>query len=230
MINNKSRFKEKEIDIACYIDFLKTLLSIDPSKRFSAKIALKHPFITKEHFEGYFNYYTGDSSYFMGTSMEASMMSEASKMFNSLAMPYNIGSNTSSIGSFQKENNINSSICSEHKVFRPNLQKIPVGILRKFPYANIMNYENYRKPPINKEYANPNMNYTFSKLSNESSNKSYGDEFTPWKKKRALKLPKSKKINKYDQCCLNSSSISKKNNKSNISSQYKCWELSTNFT
>lgn len=201
-------------DLESFVNFLKGLLIVDPKQRWNAKQALRHPFITKEKFEGYFNPNAEEVSQFFYNSVEGSYISDHNNMryynqvngnFNNNPIMYHsmivnvnpcMSNNISTNNSMYS--NTNSSF--DQSCYQYNMKNIPLHMLKNFPYAKIeeMNLKpkgkNGNKPP-------QNMNNTFMKTSYDEIN--FNNSFTSDhnfynQKKRQIKddmIPKEK--NKY---------------------------------
>jgi serine/threonine protein kinase len=143
-------------DLESFVHFLRGLLTIEPKLRWNAKTALRHPFITRERFEGQFNPYQEEISQ-LYKSFELSLDPRLGRVNNN--NPYHSmiisnhgfdSSNTDAGGSF------------DVSCYRPNIHNIPLGMLKQFPYAQInkLNLNPEKKQGGNK-YTEGNMNNTF---------------------------------------------------------------------
>jgi serine/threonine protein kinase len=197
------KYKDDENELESFIDFLKGLFVLDPQHRWNAKMALKHPFITREKYQNKFIPYRQDVS-IMNTSIEASLFSDNHRSYNSLAVDYNYNNNdyfNQSCGSFQDQNSMT----------KYDYQEIPLGnlnakILRNpVPQAKLINFNNPKI--IKNKFDNPGHNSfmmtSFDKLSYNNSftgdhqnhNFYYGankNQASKKKKKKSLKQYKNK--------------------------------------
>jgi serine/threonine protein kinase len=210
-----------DYNMESFINFLKGLLNPDPRQRWNAKQALRHPFITKEKFEGYFNPNTEETSQFLYRSIEVSQNSDRinyyirkcpkSNMYHS--MMYNINPYLSNnISCDHTTSFTNSSL--ETSCYQLNTNKIPLQMLKNFPYAKIE--EINLKPIRGKEKCyNKFDNNTFMKTSYDQINQSFtSDHLLYGKKKRQVKddlMTKDKnKFSKYSK--VNEKSFGQNNN------------------
>ncbi len=129
-------------DLESFVNFIKGLLTVNPQQRWNAKQALRHPFITKEKFEGYYNPYADEVSQFLGQSIEGSYLSENRNMYN----PYTYCNQNEYHSMIYNNrppmsNSYNNSVMSnssfDTSCYQLNTNMIPINMLKKFPYANI---------------------------------------------------------------------------------------------
>lgn len=174
----------------CFTNFIKGLLTIDPSQRWNAKQALRHPFITKEKWEGYFNPHQEEISQFHF--LEGSYLSESiagNGQYNKYPH-FNMHHSMMNFTNFQQGNNnysnhnysatgsnsfiSNPSMDMSTSVYQPCMQNIPLKMLKNFPHAKIgqLNLKpegkNQGKKGINKNNCHNNYNNnTFTMTSHE---------------------------------------------------------------
>jgi serine/threonine protein kinase len=189
-INLNSSNNDINNDLESFVSLLKGLLNPDPKMRWNAQVALRHPFITREKYDGHFNPYHEEISIFH--SLEGSYLSDlprnSNKSCHSMIMNQYCGYNTS-------DSNFNNSI--DVSCYQPNLANIPLKMLKKFPYAMIDKI-NLKPQNDNKFDAN---NKTFMMTSFDQLGTSFDME-NIWKhKRRELKEPQDKfnKFNPYNQ-------------------------------
>ena len=150
-LNLNRKYKDDENELESFIDFLKGLLKLEPEKRWNAKMALRHPFITREKYQNKFIPYKQDVS-IMHTSIDKSMISEHNRSTHSM-LDYNHNTDyfNQSCGSFQGQ-------------FEPvpYYQEIKLGdlnakILRNaVPQAKLINFNNNKV--IKNKFDNPGHN------------------------------------------------------------------------
>jgi dual specificity protein kinase YAK1 len=128
-------------DLESFVHFLKGLLTIEPKFRWNAKTALRHPFITRERFEGYFNPFQDEISILYKSydmSHHDPRMNKGNNAYHSMIM---------SDHRFDTSyTNTNSSM--DASCYRPNICNIPLNMLKQFPYAQIdkINFGGKRQP------------------------------------------------------------------------------------
>ncbi len=185
------RYPDEENELECFIDFLKGLFILDPQHRWNAKMALKHPFITREKFNNKFMLYKQDMSN-INTSIDKSMYSDMNYSGNySLACDYNQNDYLNqSCGSFHDQN------FSQKPDYEPiDLSKFNAKILRNpVPHAKLLQTTNPK--PIKNKYDNPNKSFMMCSFEKLSVNNSFSNEQKPFfyvKKARKSKKKKSTK-------------------------------------
>jgi len=178
------KYKDDPNELESFIDFLKGLFVLDPALRWNAKMALKHPFITREKYMNKFIPYRQDVS-IVNTSIDASTskIMEQNRSYNSLAVDYNYNNNdffNQSCGSFQSNPIDNIFDYQEIPIHNLNAK-----ILRNpVPQAQLLNF-NCNKVTKNK-FDNPGHNSfmmaSFEKLSNNNSftNNDYKYGYSPY--------------------------------------------------
>jgi len=170
------KYKDDENDLESFIDFLKHLFILDPINRWNAKMALKHPFITREKFQNKFILFKQDMS-IMNTSIEASFISDFNRSYNSVCLDYNNNDFNQSCGSFQDQ---------KFESKKVDYQSIPLNnlnakILRNpVPQAMLVNFynENYNNQQklCKNKFDNPAGNKSFMMMA--SFDKSVNNSFT----------------------------------------------------
>jgi serine/threonine protein kinase len=124
----------------CFVDFLKGLLQLKPSQRWNAKQALRHPFITKEKWEGYFNPHAEEISQLHF--LEGSYISDCgfNRMQNNQAFMHHsmminpqpcYTNEPSPCSSFMSNPSLDMS------VYQPCMKNIPINMLKNFAHAKI---------------------------------------------------------------------------------------------
>jgi serine/threonine protein kinase len=167
---NNHIFTEQE----CFTNFLKGLLTMDPSHRWNAKQALRHPFLTKEKWEGYFNPHQEEISQFHF--LEGSYMSESAyggnynRYPNQAYMHHSMMNFTNYQPCYTNEASMcnsfmsNPSMDMSMSVYQPCMKNIPLNMLKNFPHAKIgqLNLKpgakNQGKQGFNKNQFNNNYN------------------------------------------------------------------------
>jgi dual specificity protein kinase YAK1 len=153
-------------DLESFVHFLKGLLTIEPKMRWNAKMALRHPFITREKFEGYFNPYQEEisllyKSYDLGFDPR---MNQNNKHHSMMMSDHR----------YDSYNNTNSSM--DASCYRPNICNIPLNMLKQFPYAQVnkMNLGPSKKFGKNENLVNNTFMMTsFDQLGNMSTENAY---------------------------------------------------------
>jgi dual specificity protein kinase YAK1 len=169
-----------------FVNFLKGLLNVNPKLRWNAKQALRHPFITKEKFDGYFNPNAEEISQFLHQSIEASQHSNKTNYYtrkypNSNSNVYHsimvCNNNPYMSNNISYNNSIsftNSSL--ETSCYQLNTNKIPLHIIKNFPYAKIDEINLKPGKQKRKHHHNKYDNNTFMKTSYDEIN--FNNSFT----------------------------------------------------
>lgn len=183
-LNSSNSSIDVNNDLEAFVHLLKGLLQIDPKLRWNAKAALRHPFITKEKFTGYFNPLGDEISIFMNQSMDNSYISSNNNynknLYQNNQNNYNYNGKThhSMIIPSQNYNNYSynmdtsSNASLDQSCYFPNIGNIPLSMLKtNFPYAKIDNInlrKNKEELNNNKGQINPNKweNYKNNNLNN----------------------------------------------------------------
>jgi serine/threonine protein kinase len=206
-------------ELECFVHFLKGLLTIDPKYRWNAKQALRHPFITKDRFDGYCNPNNEDVSHLYFNSVEGSYLSDLQGGFHNMGgnpnlchsmmynfNPYTSGNFTHSFSNMSLNNSSQDMSCYQY-----NIRKIPMQLLKKFPYAKIdelnlkpgahndNKFKNNQKK--NHHKYNINQNNTFMMTSHDDiySNNSFASEHNFYNQKKRKFKDNTGKTNKYTQ-------------------------------
>jgi len=209
-------------ELECFVNFLKGLLTIDPMYRWNAKQALRHPFITKERFDG--NYYPNyeDVSHLHFNSVEGSYLSdfqhgggyynrrENPNLHHSMMInfnPYTSGNFSQTPSNMSLNNSSQDMSCYQY-----NIRKIPMQLLKNFPYAKIEQFNlkptnsnennlknNFTQKNFNKY--NKNHHNTFMMTSHDElySNNSFTSEHNFYNQKRRKLKDNDNKGNKYSK-------------------------------
>lgn len=181
MSMNSSTMENNEL--AAFVHFLKGLLVLDPRYRWNAKQSLRHPFITKEKFEGFYNLNHEEVSQFLFHSVDASYFSDkggrgVNKKFYTQMKPHNAqyGGGTNPFMSHNiSYNNYSSNLgtysSGDMSVYQPNVGQIPMKLLKNFPYAKMdeMNFKPQRNNHLQFHPNNTYMNVSFDKLHGNNS-------------------------------------------------------------
>ena len=184
-------------DMESFVHFLKGLFTIDPQLRWNAKTCLKHPFITKEKFDGHFNPNGEEYSQFLQQSGIENSYYSTHNNLNNQRYPHNNqmmnhsmyvtpgnqfnGNNYGNAGNMSMNNsfmsnpgNMSQNSSLDMSCYQYNMKNLPLNMLKNFPYAKID--EAKLKPGATKgnkddvRGQNQNMNNTFMMTSFDSLN------------------------------------------------------------
>lgn len=210
-------------ELECFVHFLKGLMTNEPSYRWNAKQALRHPFITKERFDGNYNPIYEELSHFYYNSVEGSHFSDFQQggynmrgnphLHHSMMINFNpYGSKNLS----QTMSNISLNNSSQDlSCYQYNIRKIPMHMLKNFPYAKIdelnLKPNNANKNKFkNNEFKHNNKydvnhNNTFMMTSHDQiySNNSFTSEHNFYNQKKRKIKDNLNKVNKYSKYTTN---------------------------
>ena len=167
-------------ELVSFIHLLKGMLQIDPSKRWSCKQCLKHPFITKEKLDKFISFELNEINQFMSNSVNFNNKSniqnnQRSQMNKSFNNNYNInnfgGQLNYSFGNFNN-NNLNFIKYFQNNPKNTNANNQNNAFPKNENYNQFNNNQNYY---FNKNYAN----YNNQKLNSSFSYNIYQRNFEP---------------------------------------------------
>ena len=167
-------------ELVAFIHLLKGMLQIDPSKRWSCKQCLKHPFITKEKLDKFISFELNEINQFMSNSVNFNNKSNIqnnhrSQMNKSFNNNYNInnfgGQLNYSFGNFNN-NNLNFIKYFQNNPKNTNANNQNNAFPKNENYNQFNNNQNYN---FNKNYAN----YNNQKLNSSFSYNIYQRSFEP---------------------------------------------------
>ena len=167
-------------ELVAFIHLLKGMLQIDPSKRWSCKQCLKHPFITKEKLDKFISFELNEINQFMSNSVNFNNKSNIqnnhrSQMNKSFNNNYNInnfgGQLNYSFGNFNN-NNLNFIKYFQNNPKNTNANNQNNAFPKNENYNQFNNNQNYN---FNKNYTN----YNNQKLNSSFSYNIYQRSFEP---------------------------------------------------
>jgi serine/threonine protein kinase len=208
-------------ELECFVNFLKGLLTIDPKFRWNAKQALRHPFITKERFDGNYNPNYEDVSHLHFNSVEGSYLSDFQNggyynmrgnpnLCHSMMInfnPYVSGNFSQTLSNISLNNSSQDMSCYQY-----NMRKIPMQLLKNFPFAKIdeLNLKptnsnenkwknNLKEKNLNKYNKTHNKTFMMTSYDELHSNNSFASELNFYNQKRRKLQDNTSKGNKYSK-------------------------------